>query len=334
MTENKYLSELLARAKTNLKTIVLPEGEDERILVAAHQVALQKSAKLIILGNVEEIRAFFAQKSWDMEGIELIHPESSLNMEKYANLFYELRKDKGVTLEDAKKQLQNYNYFATMMVKAGDADGMVSGANHSTADTVRPALQIIKSSKPGRSVSSAMVMVINGKPFVLADCGLMINPNAKELADIAVDTAITAKMVGIEPRVAMLSYSTKGSGKGESVDKVVEATKIALDEIKSSEYAQYGIVLDGEMQADAALDDVVAAKKAPNSSVAGSANVLVFPNLDAGNLGYKLLQRMCGADAYGPLLQGLNAPINDLSRGSMVEDIIGMIAITCLQAVK
>ncbi len=261
-------------------------------------------------------------------------PESSPKAETYAQMFYELRKDKGITPEDAAKQMHNYNYFGTMMIKAGDADGMVSGANHSTADTVRPALQIIKSAKKGRAVSSAVLMVAGGKPYIFSDCAIMINPTAPELADIAIDSAQTALQFGIEPRVALLSYSTMGSGKGEGVDKVVEATRLAKEQLQLPEYGDLPIKIDGEMQADAALDQVVGTKKAPGSEVAGQANVLIFPDIEAGNIGYKLLQRLGGAEAYGPILQGLNAPVNDLSRGALVEDIVGMIAITALQAAK
>ncbi len=334
MIESAYLKQLLAQAGQNLKTIVLPEGEDNRVLDAAHYVAEAKAAKTVILGNRETIEDYYNAKGWNLDGIEIMTPESSPKAEAYAQMFYELRKDKGITPEDAAKQMHNYNYFGTMMIKAGDADGMVSGANHSTADTVRPALQIIKSAKKGRAVSSAVLMVAGGKPYIFSDCAIMINPTAPELADIAVDSAQTALQFGIEPRVALLSYSTMGSGKGEGVDKVVEATRLAKEQLQLPEYRDLSIKIDGEMQADAALDQVVGAKKAPGSEVAGQANVLIFPDIEAGNIGYKLLQRLGGAEAYGPILQGLNAPVNDLSRGALVEDIVGMIAITALQAAK
>ena len=334
MTGTAYLKQLMARAGQNVKTIVLPEGEDERILKAAHIIAENKAANVIILGDKSEIERYFSENGMNFEKIEIIKPEESPRLNEYAAMFYELRKDKGITMEDAQKQLLDYNYFSTMMIKAGHADGMVSGANHSTADTVRPALQIIKSKQKGRSVSSSLIMVINEEPYAMADCGLIIDPTVQELADLAIDTAETAMMMGIEPRVAMLSYSTRGSGKGPSVDKVREATVLAKEELKKPQYQDWGIKLDGEMQADAALDDVVAKKKAPDSEIAGKANVLVFPNLDTGNIAYKLLQRTLGAEAYGPIMQGLNAPVNDLSRGALVEDIVGMITITCLQAVK
>lgn len=334
MTESAYLKRLLAKAAENLKTIVLPESEDDRVLDAAHFVAEAGAARPVILGSPETVEGYYRGKGWSMEGIEVISPENSPRLAAYAEMFFELRKDKGVTAEDALKQMYNYNYFGTMMIKAGDADGMVSGANHSTADTVRPALQIIKSAKKGRAVSSAVLEVVNGKPYILSDCAIVINPTAAELADIAVDAAQTALQFGIEPNVALLSYSTKGSGKGEGVDKVAEAARLAGEQLKLPEYKDLPIKIDGEMQADAALDAVVAAKKAPGSEVAGQANVLIFPDIEAGNISYKLLQRLGGAEAYGPILQGLNAPVNDLSRGALVEDIVGMIAITALQAAK
>ena len=218
------------------------------------------------------------------------------------------------------------------MMKSGHADGMVSGANHSTADTVRPALQIIKSKNPAMGVSSFFIMVSNGEPFILSDCGLVIKPSEKELGDIAVTSALSAVMFGIEPKVAMLSYSTKGSGKGEDVDKVKAALALALETLKTEPYNKLNIQIDGELQADAALDMTVAKKKAPESHVAGKARVLIVPDLNTGNISYKLLQRLGGCEAYGPVLQGLNAPINDLSRGALVEDILGTIAITAIQA--
>lgn len=264
----------------------------------------------------------------------MINPATSPRLEEYASLLFELRKSKGMTEEEAKKTALIPNYFGTLMIKSGHADGMVSGANHSTADTVRPALQIIKSAHKDRAVSSFLVMVSNDKPYVFSDCAITINPSAKELADIALETSLSAEKFGIEPKVAMLSFSTYGSGKGEQVDKVVEATKLAKEALQSDEFKNMKIELDGELQADAALDMVVARKKAPASHVAGNANVLIFPNLEAGNIGYKLLQRLGGCEAYGPMLQGLNAPVNDLSRGAFAEDIVGVIAITALQAVK
>lgn len=334
MLESTFIKDVLARTKQHYKTIVLPEGEDLRVLKAAHIINKDKICKIIILGDEAQIKADFAKNGWDLTGIELINPATSPRLEEYASLLFELRKSKGMTEEEAKKTALIPNYFGTLMIKSGHADGMVSGANHSTADTVRPALQIIKSAHKDRAVSSFLVMVSNDKPYVFSDCAITINPSAKELADIALETSLSAEKFGIEPKVAMLSFSTYGSGKGEQVDKVVEATKLAKEALQSDEFKNMKIELDGELQADAALDMVVARKKAPASHVAGNANVLIFPNLEAGNIGYKLLQRLGGCEAYGPMLQGLNAPVNDLSRGAFAEDIVGVIAITALQAVK
>ena len=334
MLESTFIKDVLARAKQHYKTIVLPEGEDLRVLKAAHIINKDKICKIIILGDEAQIKADFAKNGWDLTGIELINPATSPRLEEYASLLFELRKSKGMTEEEAKKTALIPNYFGTLMIKSGHADGMVSGANHSTADTVRPALQIIKSAHKDRAVSSFLVMVSNDKPYVFSDCAITINPSAKELADIALETSLSAEKFGIEPKVAMLSFSTYGSGKGEQVDKVVEATKLAKEALQSDEFKNIKIELDGELQADAALDMVVARKNAPASHVAGNANVLIFPNLEAGNIGYKLLQRLGGCEAYGPMLQGLNAPVNDLSRGALAEDIVGVIAITALQAVK
>lgn len=257
MKTTKFLDSILQRAAQNFKTIVLPEGEDERILEAAHHIAANKAAKLIILGNPEEIKAYYAKNNWSLENIELLKPENSPKLEEYANLLYELRKAKGMTIEEARKMALNYNYFGTLMIKAGDADGMVSGANHSTADTVRPALQIIKSAHKDRSVSSAVVLVANDKPYIFSDCAIIINPSEQELADMALASAETAIKFGLDPKVAMLSYSTYGSGSGGMVDKVRNATKIAQEMLENSELKGKALI-DGELQADAALDSVVA----------------------------------------------------------------------------
>lgn len=329
-----YLTSLIERAKILGKTIVLPEGEDERVLNAGYIAATEHLADIIILGDEAEINAFFEKKGGKPENITVINPITSPDLQKYANILYELRKDKGMTEEDALKTAKNNTYFGTLMIKAGYADGMVSGANHSTADTVRPALQIIKSARKDRGVSSFFIMVSNGKPYILSDGGLVINPTDVELAGIAISAAESAIQFGIKPTAAMLSFSTKGSAKGEDVDKVVRATKIAQEILNSEEYKNSPIKIDGELQADAALVPEVARKKAPNSEVAGQAEVLVMPDLDAGNICYKMLQRLGNCEAYGPILQGLNAPINDLSRGAFVEDIVGAIAITCIQAQK
>ena len=328
----KYLIHLIDKASENPKTIVLPEGEDERVLTAAHIVASAGAAKLIIFGDAAKIADYFTKNSWEMNNIEVLQPENSPRLKEYTDLLYNLRKEKGMTYEQAETTARDYTYFGTLMVKSGHADGMVSGANHSTADTVRPALQIIKSARKDRGVSSFLIMISNDTPYLFSDCGVVINPNEKELADIALTAAETAIQFDIAPKVAMLSFSTRGSAKGETVDKVRNATALAQAALQAPEYQGLNIEIDGEMQADAALDKVVAKKKAPDSHVAGSARVLIFPNIEAGNIGYKLLQRLGGCEAYGPMLQGLNAPINDLSRGAFAEDIAGVIAITCLQA--
>lgn len=334
MLESKYINGLIAKAQKLNKTIVLPEGEDERVLKAAYMSAQDKIAKIIVLGDVEAIKAHFAEKGWSLDGIELIDPKHSPKLGEYTELLYNLRKEKGLTHEDAEKLVLNGNYFGTLMMKAGDADGMVSGACHSTADTVRPALQIIKSARKDRAVSSIFIMVANGKPYYLADCAITINPNEKELADIALQTADSMLQFGEEPKIAMLSYSTYGSGKGESVDKVRNATALAKAALQTPEYVGKNIHIDGELQADAALDATVGAFKAKGSDVAGHANGLIFPDINAGNISCKILQRLGGAEAYGPMLQGLNAPINDLSRGCVAEDIVGVVAITALQSNK
>jgi len=334
MIKSTFINNLINQAKKDKKTIVLPEGEDERVLTAAHLASEMGMAKIIILGDEKNIASFFTANGWKTHDIEIVKPENSPNLPEYVELLYALRKEKGLSHNEAEKLAQNYNYFGTLMIKSGHADGMVSGADHSTADTVRPALQIIKAAKKGGSVSSFFIIMSNGEPYLLSDCGIIINPTDVELAGIALNAAKSAIQFGIEPNIAMLSFSTKGSGKGETVDKVKHATELALAALETPEYKNLNIKIDGELQADAAVCPDVAAKKAPDSSVAGKAHVLIFPNLEAGNIGYKLLQRLGNCEAYGPILQGLNAPVNDLSRGCFAEDIVGAIAITCLQAIN
>lgn len=334
MLESQYIKDIIAKAKTLSKTIVLPEGEDPRVREAAYLITKEKIAKIILLGDEVMIKNEFAKNNWDLNGIEVINPKNSPRLGEYTELLYNLRKEKGLSREDAEKLALSGNYFGTLMMKSGHADGMVSGAAHSTADTVRPALQIIKSSRKDRSVSSVFVMVAQGKPYFLADCAITINPNEKELADIALQTADTMLQFGEEPKIAMLSYSTYGSGKGESVDKVRNATNLAKAALLTPEYDGKNIHIDGELQADAALDAAVGQFKAKGSDVAGFANGLIFPDINAGNISCKILQRLGGAEAYGPMLQGLNAPINDLSRGCVAEDIVGLVAFTVLQTVK
>jgi phosphate acetyltransferase len=312
-----------AAAKKEKKTIVLPEGEDPRTIEAAKKVVAEGLASLVILGDPSKI---------DVEGVKVIDPRTAEKHDEYAAAFAELRKKKGVTLPEAMEQMNDATYFGTMMVKMGDADGLVSGACHSTANTLRPALQILKTAPGTKLVSAFFIMCTDKKEYgedgtlLFADCGLNIDPNADELSEIAIASAKSwEKYMGTEPRVAMLSFSTMGSAKGDVPTKVQEATELAHE--KAPELS-----VDGDLQLDAALVPSVAALKAPGSKVAGNANVLVFPDLEAGNIGYKLVQRFAGADAYGPILQGIAKPVNDLSRGCSADDIVGVIAITAVQA--
>ena len=326
-----FIDEIKAKAKANVQTIVLPETEDARTYEAAEKVLKEGTAKLILIGSEEEIAK--NKGSFDISGATIVDPATSDKTEAYIAKLVELREKKGMTEEKARELLlSSYTYYGVMMVKMGDADGMVSGACHSTADTLRPCLQILKT-KPGtKLVSSFFVMVVpdcdmgeNGT-FVFSDCGLEQNPDSEKLAAIALSAAESFKLlVGDEPRVALLSHSSKGSAKHADVDKVVEAVKIAQAN------APEGVMVDGELQLDAAIVPSVGDSKAPGSPVAGKANVLVFPDLDAGNIGYKLVQRLAKAEAYGPMTQGIAAPVNDLSRGCSAEDIEGVIAITAVQ---
>ncbi len=326
-----FIDEIKAKAKANVQTIVLPETEDARTYEAAEKVLKEGTAKLILIGSEEEIAK--NKGSFDISGATIVDPATSDKTEAYIAKLVALREKKGMTEEKARELLlSSYTYYGVMMVKMGDADGMVSGACHSTADTLRPCLQILKT-KPGtKLVSSFFVMVVpdcdmgeNGT-FVFSDCGLEQNPDSEKLAAIALSAAESFKLlVGDEPRVALLSHSSKGSAKHADVDKVVEAVKIAQAN------APEGVMVDGELQLDAAIVPSVGASKAPGSPVAGKANVLVFPDLDAGNIGYKLVQRLAKAEAYGPMTQGIAAPVNDLSRGCSAEDIEGVIAITAVQ---
>ena len=326
-----FIDRIKERARQNKKKIVLPESMDRRTLEAAATVLKEDIADVIIIGTPEEINA--NSEGLDLSGATIINPFTYEKTEEYLNLFVELRKSKGLTYEEAKKTaLGDYMYYACLMVKAGDADGVVSGACHSTANTLRPSLQIIKT-KPGvKLVSAFFLMVVpdceygeNGT-FIFADSGLEQNPDPERLASIAACSAESFELlVEKEAMVAMLSHSTMGSAKHADVDKVVEATRICKEENPN-------LKVDGELQLDAAIVPSVGASKAPGSPVAGKANVLVFPDLDAGNIGYKLVQRLAKAEAYGPVTQGIAMPINDLSRGCSADDIVGVVAITAVQA--
>jgi phosphate acetyltransferase len=321
------LDSIRQKAKSDKKRIVLPEGNEERILKAAEVILKEGIAELVILTDDENIREKYA-----LEGVEIINPGTSPKLKEYADTLYELRKSKGITQQQAEDMIKNPLYYGAMMVKKGDADGMVAGSVYTTGDVLRPALQIVKTA-PGISVvSSCFIMEVPNCTlgaegvFVFADCAINIQPTAEQLAAIAISSAQTARsLVGIEPKVAMLSFSTKGSGKHELVDKVVEAVKLAKEMAPD-------LKLDGELQADAALIESVGRLKSPDSTVAGQANVLIFPDLQAGNIGYKLVQRLAKAEAIGPISQGLAKPINDLSRGCSVEDVVNVVAITAVQA--
>ncbi len=319
------------RARQGNKTIVLPESMDERTFKAAEVILKEGIANIIIIGTAEEIKKNSA--GCDISKAVIIDPNTYEKTQKYEDLFVELRKSKGLTHEEARKiMLSDYAYYACLIIKAGDADGMVSGACHSTADTLRPSLQIIKT-KPGTKLVSAFFLMEvpdceygNEGVFVFADSGLVQNPNPEELASIAVSSAESFRfLTKSEPKVAMLSHSSKGSAKHPDVDKVAEATRIAKELAPQFE-------IDGELQLDAAIVPEIGKSKAKDSKVAGAANVLVFPDLDAGNIGYKLVQRLAKAEAYGPMCQGISKPVNDLSRGCSWQDIVGVVAITAVQA--
>ncbi len=330
------LDEIKAKAKSLNKTIVLCEGEDKRVVEAAAQITKEGIAKIVLIGNEAECKKVAPEV--DLTGITLIDPLTSDKTAAYANILYEARKAKGMTEEQAKEQAKDRTMFGALMLKAGDVDGYVSGACHSTANTLRPGLQVVKTAPGIKTVSSCFIMIApdGNNPYnpdgvaVFADCAINIEPDAQQLADIAVSSAKTAKAIaGIEPRVAMLSFSTKGSGNDDkffkSVPKVQEATALAKEMAPD-------LALDGEFQFDAAVAPEVGQLKAPGSKVAGHANVFVFPNINAGNIGYKIAQRFGGYMAIGPVCQGFAKPLNDLSRGCNVDDIVATVAVTALQA--
>lgn len=330
----KLIDKIIARAKSNRQRIVLPESLEERTLTAADRAVADQLADIILIGNREEILAKAKELGLShVEGATIIDPKTSPKTNEYASLLYELRKAKGMTQQEAWKKVLDPLYFGCLIIKSGDADGQISGALSTTGDTLRPALQIIKCAPGITCVSGAMLLITQTPQYgedgvlVVGDVAVTPMPDAQQLAQIAVCTAQTARSVAgfQEPRVAMLSFSTKGSAKHEVVDKVVEATRLAR-EIDSN------LKIDGELQADAALVPSVGEKKAPGSDIAGKANVLVYPNLEVGNISYKLVQRLGNADAIGPILQGIARPVNDLSRGCSVDDIYKMVAITACQA--
>ncbi len=325
---NAFLESMLARAKADRQTIVLPEGDDERTLDAAEKILADDVADLVILGDADAIRA----SGRALDGARVVDPRTSDLREELAGTLYELRQRKGMTPEQALALMDDVLYFGVMMVKTGRADGMVAGACHATGDVLRPSLQILKTAPGVALVSSFFVMVVpdcdlgQDGTFLFSDCGLEVQPDAERLAHIAVNSAKSWKaLIGTEPSVALLSHSTYGSAKNDDAAKVVEAAEIARE--LAPDFA-----IDGELQLDAAIVPSVGTSKAPKSPVAGRANVLVFPDLDAGNIGYKLVQRLAKAEAYGPITQGIAAPVNDLSRGCSADDIVGVIAITCVQA--
>jgi phosphate acetyltransferase len=328
------IEDIIERAKANRQRIVLPEGTEERTLKAADRLVADGVADIILLGNADEINLLAESYGLDnIAGAMIIEPKNHGKKQDYADLLFRLRQSKGMTPEKALRLVEDPLYLACLMIKSGDADGEIAGAQNTTGNVLRPALQIIKTVSGVTNVSGAFLMILKDNFYgengilVFADCAVLPNPTAQELAQIALSTAQTTRaLVGVEPRVAMLSFSTKGSASHEMIDKVVEATKLA-------KALAPDLQIDGELQADAAIIEKVAAQKAPGSPVAGKANVLVFPTLEVGNISYKLVQRLAGAEAIGPILQGMAAPVNDLSRGCSVEDIYKMVAIASNQAI-
>lgn len=326
------LKDFKERAASDLKKIVFAEGNDERIVKAAAEIESEKIAEVVILGNKDQINSSAAEYGVDLNGVEIIDPKNSNYITEFRDEFYELRKHKDISKEEAEKAIKDPLYFGTMMIYTGKADGMVAGADNATGNVLRPAFQIVKTKEGISTVSSALIMVLKDKSFgedgvmVFSDCAVNPAPNSEQLAEIAITTADTSKeLLNFDPKVAMLSFSTMGSARHENVDNVSEAVKIAHKNAPE-------LKIDGEMQADAALVESVGKRKAPESKIAGTANILIFPDLQSGNIGYKLVQRLAGAEAVGPILQGLAAPINDLSRGCSVEDVINLTAITAVQA--
>jgi len=329
-----FIENIKQRAKQDIKTIILPEAEDKRVLEAASKVIAQGFAKVILIGDKEQIEKDSIENNINLSGVEIIDIETSTKKQEYARKLFELRQAKGMTEEEASKLIEEPIYFGMMMLKNGEADGLVSGAAHSTSNTLRPALQILKTAPNTKLVSAFFVMCVPNceygehGTFIYGDSGLNQNPNADELSEIAISSAKSFKsLVGAEPKVAMLSYSTYGSAKSELTEKVIEATKLVKEK-------EPNLLVDGELQVDAAIIPEVSKSKAPGSPIEGNANVLIFPDLNAGNIGYKLTQRLAKAEAYGPLCQGIAKPVNDLSRGCSADDIVGVVAITAVQAAQ
>ena len=329
-----FIESIKQRAKQNIKKIILPEAEDKRVLEAASKVIAQGFAKVILIGNKEQVEKDSKENNIDLSGVEIIDIKSSTKKQEYAQKLFELRQAKGMTQEEASKLIEEPIYFGMMMLKNGEADGLVSGAAHSTSNTLRPALQILKTAPNTKLVSAFFVMCVPNceygehGTFIYGDSGLNQNPNADELSEIAISSAKSFKsLVEAEPKVAMLSYSTYGSAKSELTEKVIEATKLVKEKAPD-------LLVDGELQVDSAIIPEVSKSKAPGSPIEGNANVLIFPDLNAGNIGYKLTQRLAKAEAYGPLCQGIAKPVNDLSRGCSADDIVGVVAITAVQAAE
>ena len=325
VTPLAFQADLIERARADRKRIVLPEPDDDRVLQAAAQVLAAGIADITFVGDADYVAKRAGELGLDLSAAQVVSVNDPAYLERYAEEFARLRAKKGVTLEQAREKVTDVSYFGTMMVHMGDADGMVSGAAHTTAHTIVPSFQIIKTAPGVSVVSSIFLMLMKDRVWAFGDCAVNPNPTPEQLADIAVTSARTAAQFGVDPRVAMLSYSTGSSGSGPDVDAVVEATRLARE--KAPELA-----IEGPIQFDAAVDSAVAEKKLPGSEVAGRATVFVFPSLEAGNIGYKAVQRSSGAVAVGPVLQGLNKPVNDLSRGALVEDIVNTVALTAVQA--
>lgn len=327
-----FLQYIFEKSKTLSKHIVLPEGEDIRTLEAAVEVSRKSLAKVTILGNAAQITNKLNELGADMSNICVVEPATSEKAEQYAQEFYEIRKAKGMELDKAKELMNNCMFYGMMMVKTGDADGFVAGASHSSADTIRPALQIIKCAPGVKTVSSMFFMCRGEETYLFSDCGLNVSPTPEQIADITLSTAKTAQSFDITPKIAILSYSTRGSGLGPDVEAASKSAELATEKMVAEFTGEYAI--DGELQFDAAFVPEIAASKAPNSQVKGQANTFIFPDLSAGNIGYKMAERLASMSAYGPILQGIAKPVNDLSRGCSSSDIVATVAITAIQSVS